>query len=481
MSWLSHLGIWCMDSLTPQQLFRPFRMPSHTSNAHVSSCDRTYFHYIHPTAMQRTTSNAGWTFLRSSRSSEVLVYWLLQRYPQRVAAPGTHAILHRDEACQASSGTDHQRWMITSSWLSAYVMNVAPFFMGMMVFSSISLVTTSPVVFTPIKNEWRQAVANPAQSTGNRCGARLRSCRCFRRRALQNNGHCQDHIDNTTPFQRGTDDDANHCRIVLLRVRWHRWPPQTLWCCIRENVRECEGWKRRLSNGQPTWHGLHSAASSDTLAFVNTSVMSFKPTLSDPLPQSKSAHAVTTSMFHNAWFRDRYRLAHRITLLNTIHKTWGRILRMDDYSALIQSVWHIHIWQKASGQMTEAPREPNQILGSLGTGHSKQNSPHIDAERATLEKSNEECCQEPQTLRSTFWWHQLELAKSQQTTLPPHHQKPPNLVHDCRATCFSRRGDCHNCLVSDTVKRSTKPQLHALQAWSWWHPWGSCSLGSVRR
>ena len=51
---------------------------------------------------------------------------------------------------------------------------------------------------------------------------------------------------------------------------------------------------------------------------------------------------------------------------------------------------------EASGQMSEAPMEPNTILGFPGTGYSGQKSPNMDAEIATVEKANEECCQEPQ-------------------------------------------------------------------------------------
>ena len=61
---------------------------------------------------------------------------------------------------------------------------------------------------------------------------------------------------------------------------------------------------------------------------------------------------------------------------------------------------------EAGDQMSEAQEEPNQILG-----FPDQNSPHIDAERATVERSKEECCQEQQTLQ----------AESQQTTLPQDH------------------------------------------------------------
>ena len=45
---------------------------------------------------------------------------------------------------------------------------------------------------------------------------------------------------------------------------------------------------------------------------------------------------------------------------------------------------------EAGDQMSEAQGAPNQILGFPDTGYSDRNSQHIDAERATVEKSNEE-------------------------------------------------------------------------------------------
>ena len=76
---------------------------------------------------------------------------------------------------------------------------------------------------------------------------------------------------------------------------------------------------------------------------------------------------------------------------------------------------------EAGDQMNEAQEEPNQILGFPNIDYSDQNSPHIDAEKATVEKSNEECCQEQQTLRSRSWHLQFEQAESQQMTLPQDH------------------------------------------------------------
>ena len=81
---------------------------------------------------------------------------------------------------------------------------------------------------------------------------------------------------------------------------------------------------------------------------------------------------------------------------------------------------------EAGDQMSEAQEEPNQILGSPNTGNSGQNSQHIDAEKATIEKSNEECCQEQQTPKSRSWHHHFEQAvtANDASTGSP---SPPNL------------------------------------------------------
>ena len=59
----------------------------------------------------------------------------------------------------------------------------------------------------------------------------------------------------------------------------------------------------------------------------------------------------------------------------------------------------------ANDQMSATQGERSQILGFPNTNYSDQNSKHIDAEKATAEKSNEECCQEQQTLQSRSWHH----------------------------------------------------------------------------